>query len=200
MRLMARRLIRALGAQLVVNGFNFVALRLIYPLLLLALVSSFFYVWVRLLVCWAARKTPEGNNAWPMKFPLAGVAILLALILSVGHLHHSAAVNGREKVLANLEGLSGSYKLRVNGQDVPNAGPILNALLQVDDIPAHHSHPTKSIEIEVEDEWKAFRLVLARDSERPAEYWVYYPKEDFTNGVTTGQEMGRITTSALDGY
>lgn len=176
------------------------ALRLIYPLLLLILVSSFLYVWVRLIAWRAARKVSEGDDASRMKFPSAGVAVLAASIISVGYLHHSAAVNAREKVLADLEGLSGSYKLRVDGRDVPNAGTILTALSQVDDVPAHHSRPTKSIEIEVEDGAKAFRLVLGRDSERPTEYWVYYPEEDFTNGVTTGREVGRITTSALDGY
>jgi hypothetical protein len=60
----------------------------------------------------------------------------------------------------------------------------------------HHSHPTKKIHIEVERNGQVMNFNLGRDSQNPQEYWVFFPKYR----VSSMYEIGRITTSALDGY
>jgi len=76
----------------------------------------------------------------------------------------------------------------------------LLAALDFDEIPAHHSHPTKRFEVQISDREGELILVLARDSERSSEYWVYSPQDDFTTGFVEGDEIGRINTDALSGY
>lgn len=167
-----------------------------FNVLILVLVLSFIYVWfkmmLRLPLPWKAkRKGP--------KFPKIALVLLLVSISGVGSLTYFMSAHARARVTQRLEQLSLPYTVTINGKPTTEPSSIL-AALKFDDIDAHHSHPTKRIEIEIEDRKGSFMLVLARDSERASEYWVYSPQDDFTKGFTEGHEIGRIATDALNSY
>ena len=67
---------------------------------------------------------------------------------------------------------------------------ILGAIRSVKDIKAHHSHPVNTIDIQifVSNNTKPVHLSLSKDSQRPNEYWVFWPAYSNEN------EVGRIQT------
>jgi len=71
---------------------------------------------------------------------------------------------------------------------------LLQKLLTLDEIPAHHSHPCRRFAVVVRGNGAEIDLDLARDSKRPQEYWVFFPKHSFTDY----NEIGRIRTPLLD--
>jgi hypothetical protein len=95
-----------------------------------------------------------------------------------------------------IQSLSGNYVVYIDGSQVDNPDRIISALKQIVPYPAHHSHPTKRIRVEIRSEAKDLTLELGRDSDNRQEYWVFYSASD----VGSNNEIGRITTSAFDDY
>ena len=97
--------------------------------------------------------------------------------------------------LANIEG---PYKISVNGILADDRDKVLDMIQNMDNsfFQAHHSHPTKRIKITVERQEGVLELELGQDSERPKEFWVFYPKYDHTRV----NKIARITTSLLERY
>jgi hypothetical protein len=73
---------------------------------------------------------------------------------------------------------------------------MISSLKEIAPYWAHHSHPTTRIRVDIHSEVRDLTLELGRDSGNPQEYWVFYSE----HSVTSDNEMGRITTSAFDGY
>lgn len=133
------------------------------------------------------------------RFPKIGLAVFLFSIAGVGGLTYLMGARARARISQRLEQLSFPYTVKINGK--PTADPrSIVAALQFDDIPAHHSHPTKQLEVQIEDQKGSLTVILARDSERPSEYWVYSPEDDFTRGITTGHEIGQINAGIFSSY
>jgi len=167
-----------------------------FHVFLTVLVMSFFYVLIKMLLRvpfpWKSKKKDP-------TFPKFGLVLLLASIAGVGGLTYFMSAQARARVSERMSKLSHPFRVTINGQQATDPDAIV-AALKFDDIDAHHSHPTKRIEVRIQDQKESFVLVLARDSERAAEYWVYSPQDDYTKGLSEGHEIGRIATHAFDGY
>ena len=102
----------------------------------------------------------------------------------------------KSEVINKLKSFPDDCRISINGDPIRNPKDLLSTLRSIDDLPAHHSSPTKKIQIDVSDNQSKIVLSLARDSNDPEEYWVFYPK----HSITKSNEIGRIKTALLDGY
>ena len=100
------------------------------------------------------------------------------------------------RVLDRLDIIAGKYRISIGAETVANPEEILVALKTLKWMPAHHSNPTKRINVEISDNSGRIILSLARDSGDPREYWVFYPKYF----ITRYNEIGRIVSPAFDNY
>ena len=86
--------------------------------------------------------------------------------------------------------------VRVNGEVVADPAILFATLKLVKHVVAHHSHPTTPIRIDLLNGSSATQITIARDSERPAEFWTYLPDSN-RHRNKLGQEAGRITSKDL---
>ena len=98
----------------------------------------------------------------------------------------------RDAVLCALNDLSPNATVSVNGE-TRQAAPILEALRGTHYVESHHSSPSAPIEIEIRDGAKTIKLVVAQDSERPDEYWVFQPGWNYHSNPL-GEFLGRTET------
>ena len=101
----------------------------------------------------------------------------------------------RDAVLSSLNDLSPNATVTINGQ-TRQKEPVLDALQKVRHIESHHSSPLTPIEIDIRDGTKTIKLVVAQDSERPDEYWVYRPGRNYHNDPL-GEFLGRTETQVF---
>lgn len=73
---------------------------------------------------------------------------------------------------------------------------LLNILKTIKHIPAHHSHPTEELIIQLKFDNHMSNIYLNMDSERKDEYWVYWDKYTVSNS----NEIGRIKNGTLKKY
>jgi hypothetical protein len=132
----------------------------------------------------------------PVRFPVMSVLFFAGPIIIVGVIGEIMATRSRVEALSFLRGLSGNHKVYVNSQPAHDPDRVINALQEVTPQPAHHSHPTKRIRVEIQSEQGNLILELGRDSGYGQEYWVFYPKYH----ATSDNEIGRITTPVFDEY
>ncbi len=107
----------------------------------------------------------------------------------------TSEIIARDEVLSALNSLADSPNVMINGRPVANSREVLSALKALDQLPAHHSSPTKRIAVEISDH-SHLVLWLGRDSSNPREYWVFYPR----HFITRSNEIGRIITPLFDAY
>lgn len=103
---------------------------------------------------------------------------------------------GRDEILRKLNSLKDDCRVSINGKPVPNSEEVITALKTLDWLSAHHSNPTRNIDIEITDHAPRVLLRLGRDSGDPREYWVFWPKYL----ITANNEIGRIRTAVFDAY
>ncbi len=132
----------------------------------------------------------------PIKFPLMSVLLFVVPIISVGVISEIMASRSRAEALNFLGNWSRNQEVYVNSHPSDDADRVVNALKEVAPQPAHHSHPTKRIRVEIVSEKGNLILELGRDSGYGQEYWVFYPKYR----ATSEKEIGRITTPVFDSY
>jgi hypothetical protein len=102
----------------------------------------------------------------------------------------------RDQVLEKLDALGETYQISINATPAPNPKEVLSAFRALRWLSAHHSSPTKRINVEIADGSHHIVLSLARDSNNPREYWVFYPKYY----ITRHNKIGRIVTPVFDNY
>jgi hypothetical protein len=102
----------------------------------------------------------------------------------------------KDDVCKFLSSARKNLTVTVEGMTVKDVQPVILALQQISSQLGHHSHPEKIIHVTVTEEGQTLRLNLGRDSERPTEYWVFYPY--YRN--TRMNEIGRITTNVFDSW
>ncbi len=129
-------------------------------------------------------------------FPTKSVSFFVVSALTASAAAILMTTYAGHAVVSSIRSLSGNYVVYVDGRQIRDSDKLISALKEIAPYPAHHSHPTKRIRVEVRAEATDLTLELGRDSDRPQEYWVFYPQF----GVTSSNEIGRITTSALDEY
>ena len=150
-----------------------------------------------LLVNWAIymRRKPANSlvtlrSAFPIKsvsfflVPFA-ITVVIAIVLTT---------YARNEALNFIRTLPGNYTVYVNEQQVHDPEKLISALREIRPYEAHHSHPTKRINVLIRTDERDLRLELGRDSDNPEEYWV------FSLGLVSDTEIGRITTTAFDEY
>jgi hypothetical protein len=144
----------------------------------------------------ARGRNKSSFSPMPVRLPLMSILFFVGPIMIMGVIGEIMATRSRVEILNFFRGLSGNHQVYVNSQPVRDPDRIINALQQVASQPAHHSHPTKRIRIEIESEERKLILKLGRDSGYRQEYWVFYPKYH----ATSDNEIGRITTPVFDEY
>ena len=132
----------------------------------------------------------------PVKSPLKSTLFFAGPIIIAIAIAEIMAGRSRVEAINFLRDLSGNYKVYVNSQPAHDPDKIVSALKATSTQPAHHSHPTKMIHIDIESDTGRLTLDLGRDSGYAQEYWVFYPKYR----VTSNNEIGRVTTSVFDEY
>jgi hypothetical protein len=129
-------------------------------------------------------------------FPTKSVSFFLVSALTTGAAAVVITSYASRDAVNHIRSLSGNYVVYVEGRQVRDSDKLISALKEIAPYAAHHSHPTKRIRVEIRGDVRELTLELGRDSDRPQEYWVFYPQF----GVTSSSEIGRITTAALDEY
>jgi len=128
---------------------------------------------------------------------LFGLALLTAY--SVVIVRAVQAQGERSDVLRWLARPDAEYEVFVEGEKVPLAGSLLAGLRTLASVTAHHSHPTEPLRVEVRSRDQARTFIVAEDSDRPEEYWVFVPKKELLPASSLGFEIGRIRTTAFAG-
>ena len=97
-----------------------------------------------------------------------------------------------------LADIGDGYQILINDEFAKEKAEVLAMLHNMDNRPfqAHHTHATKRIIIAIEELGEVLKLELGRVSQLPKEYWVFYPKYEYTRE----NEIARVTTSLLDRY
>ena len=130
---------------------------------------------------------------------LAALVILAILIMFVGLgslvYEQWTERRAREAVLNALSDLSPNASVTINGEARQQA-PILEALRGLQHMESHHSYPLGRLQVVIRDGSKTIELVVAQDSERPDEYWVYRPGANYHNDPL-GESLGRIETQVF---
>ncbi len=127
-------------------------------------------------------------------FPVKSVIFFVGPIILAMVIAQIVTSYGRYEVLSFLRELSGDYKIYINAKPSHQPQRIAAALKEVAPQWGHHSHPTKMIAVEIQSDKGSLTLELGRDSGYAQEYWVFYPKY----GITSNNEIGRVTTSVFD--
>jgi hypothetical protein len=150
--------------------------------------------WARFMMrLWASRDSVVWTSAG---FPFKSVIFFVLPILIVFTVADFTTTSARGEALKFMKGLSGHYTVHVNQQPIADPDEVVSALKGIASYWAHHSHPTTRIRVEILGDHGHLTLELGRDSGNPQEYWVFLSE----HRVTSGNEIGRITTSVFDKY
>ncbi len=141
--------------------------------------------------------TLRTRRSWPRDVVL--VLTVLGLGVVVGGVFFAEYVSEQRARQALLEVVATSSGVRLNGQSVDDLSVLLRTLRLIVHMPAHHSSPTSPIRVDLIDGGKTTGIVVARDSARASEFWVYRPGPNW-HREPLGQEAGRITSPELDEY
>lgn len=99
-----------------------------------------------------------------------------------------------------LKSVSSQCTVSIDGRIATNPKQIVETLKTFDNIPAHHSHPGRILEIDISDPPRSLRLWVARDSDDPHEYWVLVPsRSKLAFRASLRKDIGHIKTSLFDG-
>lgn len=99
-------------------------------------------------------------------------------------------------VAGELLAADASPALMINGSPAAQPEPLLEALRSLRYIGPHRSSRTRRILVDIVSDKGLLRLELARDSQRPDEYWVMAPKY----WTTATSDAARVQTRAFDQY
>ena len=139
-------------------------------------------------------RDPETRAKWA---PVGVILVILVVLVGWGGLFFERYMEGRARdaVLRALNDLSPNATVTINGHNRQKE-PVLEALRKVQHIESHHSYPLAPIQVEIRDGAKTIMLVVAQDSERPDEYWVYRPGWNYHNDPL-GESIGRTQTQVF---
>jgi hypothetical protein len=148
-----------------------------------------------LLFSWIKYIRGRHPGATPRRFPAISVGLFIGSILLIFATTDAIEMGARGEARTFLHNVDDPV-VAINGNIVTNFEPILNALHSTASVPAHHSHPTAIIHVTITDKTGFLALDLARDSDRPREYWLFYPGYR----ATQVNAIARIVSTAFDAY
>ena len=128
--------------------------------------------------------------------PLLLVVAALIMGVFVGTWFLAEDYSERRAQRELLGAISHASIVVVNGQPIPESAVALAALRGIRHVPSHHSGPTSPIHIELRDGQRSTAVTIARDSDRPNEFWVYLPGPNWHNDAL-GRDAGRVVSEAL---
>jgi hypothetical protein len=143
-----------------------------------------------LLLVISARDPLEGGTYNRLLFIV--VAVSLLSILAIDGIVKAEA---RHEAFSYLDGLE-TAQVSINGERATDPEGALDMLRSMCGYWAHHTHPEGRILIDIRSNRGRLVVRLGRDSGRPDEYWVYYPRYYVSNI----DEIDRIRTHLLDNY
>jgi uncharacterized membrane protein len=123
-------------------------------------------------------------------------ALAIVLGFAAGMFSDLMASSARIEIKSILQNLGPNASVMVNGRLVGNPGQVIATLETVAPLPAHQSHTTVEIHIEVTSGNQILSVFLERDSSNNREYWFFYPKYKHTSKI----EVGRLITDVFDDY
>jgi hypothetical protein len=130
------------------------------------------------------------------KIPIASIIFFIFLLSTVLVLKDIAYSSKRNAVKDFLSSVTNNVEVKIDGARITYPMPIIDELMKVRHLPAHHSHPTREIPIEIIDNNRLLPLKIARDSSVESEYWVFYPYDSFFSR----NHIGNIITDVFDDY
>lgn len=130
-------------------------------------------------------------------WPLKSGAFFVVLFVSFFMVDRIMSSSLRNTVKSFLNNVSPEASVKVKGKFVKKPKEIIEVVKGVQPLPAHHSHETEMIHIEIISRDDSLLLELGRDSQRSKEYWVSYPK---FFSFTTEIHIGGIITNLFDEY
>jgi len=136
----------------------------------------------------------EFRPKWVVPFVIF-VPLLIAACFGLLILDDLMEKKARDAVLSALNDLSPNATVTINGQ-TRQKEPVLEALRRLEHIDSHHSSPLTPIKVDIRDGSKTITLVVAQDSERPNEFWVYRPGRNYHNDPH-GEFIGRTQTEVF---
>jgi hypothetical protein len=142
------------------------------------------------------RETQDSIRAWMQARLLVFLPILF---LFVGTLFLADTWSENRAREALVQATAGSPRVLLNGIPVDDPSVLVTAVRELRHVPAHHSGPTAAVRLDFVTGDDTTSVNLARDSERPDEFWVYRAGPNWNND-SLGQEAGRIESPSLNGY
>jgi len=130
------------------------------------------------------------------KGPAWALAALMAMVAVVFIAERVSESKAADRV---REAVASAAQVRVNGEEIPDPAILFATLRLVGHVSAHHSHPTTPIRIDLVTGSSTAAVVIARDSERPREFWAFLPGSNWHNDPM-GQLAGSITSGDLDRF
>ena len=160
--------------------------------ILIAIVAAPFF-----FIAWFNGSSPR--KRWRV---FSVIALLFPICIVLGWLVFLTSTSiAQFKAHEFLDSISNQCVVRINGKPVQNGDEILSALKTIRDLPAHHSSPTHTIDVELSDPPRHFSLWLARDSSNPHEYWVFPPSPSrLASKAALKKDIGHVITTAFDQY
>jgi len=138
------------------------------------------------LILRARRSDNPRAKLWAFIPVAAGFALIGSVVVANGV---STSIL-RDDVTKRLAAAGG--ELLVDGSLAVHRDQLITDLRGLDNRPAHHSHPTDPVNLEIGTPSGPLFLTLQRDSSVTDEYWV------FDRRRTTDNEVGRVTLQAGD--
>jgi hypothetical protein len=130
---------------------------------------------------------------------LAGIAFVVAIFLVGGGVLVTDYVSEKHARQELLAVISKASEVRMNGQGLEDPSVLLLTLPLVGHVWDHHSHPTTPIQLELINQSETTYVVIARDSLRQTEFWVFRRGPN-RHRDPLGQPAGRITSTDLDKF
>jgi hypothetical protein len=141
------------------------------------------------------KKGKQAKIDWG-KIPIASIIFFIFLMPTVFLLEDIADSSKRNIVKNFLISVTSDVEVRIDGARIACPMSVINELIKVRHLPAHHSHPTREIPIEIIDDDRHLSLKVARDSGVEREYWVFY---SFA-GSSSRNHIGNIITNVFSNY
>ena len=139
-------------------------------------------------------KSMRSPVARPAPVPILSVSIFIGAIAGTAILM-GVVQRAAQSEIGDFFDRSRSIQVRVEQRSVADSAKALAVLRAVQAIPAHHSHPTNTIDVSLHSERGSLSLRLGRDSNDPHEYWVFYPKYH----TTDNNAVYHLITDYFDG-
>jgi hypothetical protein len=144
------------------------------------------------------------NDTGAFRDPLLAVvgAVLLVVVLPAAVvlvlLTNAREANRRNEIIQTLGHCHVGPSVLVAQRPLRDADAVVAALRTVHYTSSHHSHPTRSFAVRITCGSSSVDVVLARDSDRTDEYWVFGRDQIGVSRLDPWAEIGRISTRLFD--